>query len=255
MPDWRKPDDYPLTKDLLTGREWAWEFLRRNPKYREEWKRTLSKWEEGPRPLRITTEDIEIPPEGVAELRIHRQEDEFSAIDDPASPIFFIRSREAFQEWGLFPGYVNPDTDKPSFLFPSNIDSEHHVAHTPFVLRGAVSARKLRPHNVLVPFDLRLPLNPQYDAIKDTLASQQQRYFEEHGDKVQNVKRHRDKWPTYLRALDGVSSGASRKEIADVLFPPEEQHPNADPEKKLDDTLRQARNLTEPSGYLRLLAP
>ena len=34
--NWRKDADYEFTKDLyLNG--WAWEFLRRNPEYRNDW--------------------------------------------------------------------------------------------------------------------------------------------------------------------------------------------------------------------------
>ena len=38
--DWRNPQDYEFTKQL-TKDGWAWEFLRRNPKYIDEWKKTL----------------------------------------------------------------------------------------------------------------------------------------------------------------------------------------------------------------------
>lgn len=34
--DWRKPEDYEFTQDLTLD-EWAWEFLRRCPEYRQEW--------------------------------------------------------------------------------------------------------------------------------------------------------------------------------------------------------------------------
>lgn len=37
MPDWRKPAEYAFTENL-TPTGWAWEFLRRNPEYREGWK-------------------------------------------------------------------------------------------------------------------------------------------------------------------------------------------------------------------------
>ena len=39
--DWRKPEDYEFTHDL-TLNEWAWEFLRRCPGYRQEWARLCS---------------------------------------------------------------------------------------------------------------------------------------------------------------------------------------------------------------------
>jgi hypothetical protein len=37
-PDWRKPCDYDFCENLdMSG--WAWEFLRRNPRYLDDWKR------------------------------------------------------------------------------------------------------------------------------------------------------------------------------------------------------------------------
>src|SRR5579864_7190097 len=35
-PDWRDPANYEYTREL-TRDGWAWEFLRRNPKYRRAW--------------------------------------------------------------------------------------------------------------------------------------------------------------------------------------------------------------------------
>ena len=39
--DWRKLADYEFTQDLTLD-EWAWEFLRRCPEYRQEWARLCS---------------------------------------------------------------------------------------------------------------------------------------------------------------------------------------------------------------------
>ena len=39
--DWRNKAVYDYTNDLdLNG--WAWEFLRRNPEYRKDWKKELN---------------------------------------------------------------------------------------------------------------------------------------------------------------------------------------------------------------------
>src|SRR6266700_5276026 len=36
LPDWTKPDQYPDPK-TTSSRQWAWEFLRRNPEYQRLW--------------------------------------------------------------------------------------------------------------------------------------------------------------------------------------------------------------------------
>lgn len=36
IPDWKKQDQYP-DPDKMTSEDWAWEFLRRNTKYQQDW--------------------------------------------------------------------------------------------------------------------------------------------------------------------------------------------------------------------------
>ena len=40
--DWRKKKDYEFTKEL-SNEGWAWEFLRRNPKYIDQWENISKK--------------------------------------------------------------------------------------------------------------------------------------------------------------------------------------------------------------------
>ena len=41
--DWTDPRDYAFTADL-DPRQWAWEFLRRNPDYQAEWQAFHAVW-------------------------------------------------------------------------------------------------------------------------------------------------------------------------------------------------------------------
>lgn len=50
-PDWRDPATYAYTQNL-TREGWAWEFLRRNPKYRADYSRIVAAVR-SQRPVRI----------------------------------------------------------------------------------------------------------------------------------------------------------------------------------------------------------
>jgi len=281
MPNWRKPDEYPSPKDL-TDREWAWEFLRRNPEYRQEWEEALRDWERDlPEWQRELREEFEAfkrdhPGEEI-ELRVRVEDDSlppgresFLMAPDPRSPRFIITGSKVLPKasrWGLG-GYVNPDLDNPRSPFAANVSSEHHeqcfpVAATvvPFMSgdpsRLSDPPKKIglvcRPHEVVAGFNLRLPIKPQLEGARDLLKSLKTSY-QLLGGKVQTVKRHRELWELYLRLLDGSADGATYEEMAKVLFPEEHRSADSDAVKKVDDTLRSARRLTEPSGYLKLLA-
>jgi hypothetical protein len=45
MPDWREPETYAFTAHL-TREQWAWEFLRRNPEYRQAWAAFAATWQD-----------------------------------------------------------------------------------------------------------------------------------------------------------------------------------------------------------------
>lgn len=283
MPNWRYPDEYPSPKKL-THREWAWEFLRRNPDYRKEWEEALRDWErdlpDWQRELKERLEALRRDHPGAeVELRLRIEDDSlppgrksFLMAPDPLSPRFIITGSKVLPKasrWGLW-GFVNPDLDSPRSPFPGNVSSEYHeqcfpVAATaiPFMSedpsRLSDPPRKVglvcRPHEVVVGFNLRLPIDHQLKRAKRLLQRLQTSYRQQLGGKVQSVKRHREKWPLYLRTLDARSAHASYKEIAEELFPPERRSADSDGEKMVDNALRAARRMTKPSGYLKLLAP
>ena len=43
--NWRNSEDYEYSQHL-TSDLWAWQFLRRNPEYQEDWKQAVKKYEE-----------------------------------------------------------------------------------------------------------------------------------------------------------------------------------------------------------------
>jgi hypothetical protein len=95
VPDWQRPQDYPNFPGPFAMRKWAWQFLRRNPEFREFW---LTKVE----PF-TTWRSLPHYPElrrfGIIDLRSPREADGFPAFSDcvieyyPASTLL----REAAQ--------------------------------------------------------------------------------------------------------------------------------------------------------------
>ena len=49
LPDWKDPSQYPPVKGT-TGTQWAWEFLRRNPEYRQAYSKLWEQHPTDPRP-------------------------------------------------------------------------------------------------------------------------------------------------------------------------------------------------------------
>jgi hypothetical protein len=43
MPDWTKVEDFDW-KGIFSRRDWAWEFLRRNPDFRTSWQSARLEW-------------------------------------------------------------------------------------------------------------------------------------------------------------------------------------------------------------------
>lgn len=277
MPNWRNPDEYP-SPGSLSDVYWAWEFLRRNPDYREEWKGALRRWERS-----LSQEDRELRREQEQARREHPEKAEdrlwvlcegpsglktYMVVLDPLSPHFILMSstiQARVRRWGLA-GYVNPDVDRPMCIFDGWTPSDHHepLRIRPKTVMGNDSFHLFNPpkrvyfdlrfHEVAVPFNLRLPIDYQLKVVKAMLKGLQKSY-KALGGKLQKPNRPRKLWPLYLRLLDGSADGATYEEMAEVVFPEEHRSADCDAVKKVDDTLQAARKMTQPSGYLKLLAP
>ena len=193
-PNWRNPKDYPRT-DGLTPSQWAWEFLRRDPEYKESWERYLDA-------LGALSEDPDPRP-----------------IPDELSGAWM---------WGIDGFHQDPDEDSPPKWLPA-VATGHtmQVKDRPPNRKGYRTVGQLFPdHEGRIPvvFNLRQPIKPQLDAARKQLLRLQEK-AEEHGIRARKVvkpqkKGHKgEQWPGLLRVLDAVAEGAAPKEIAEILFP------------------------------------
>ncbi len=231
MPDWRNLDDYQYTKGL-THKAWAWEFLRRNPDYRNAWQ--VWKHDEKlrtPTPLELlTSEEIEVT-QSIGNK--HREE----------------AVREA-GKWGLLmpcDPNVRADTfqtEEGDFIWWRR----DLLSASVFVLNkdhARETLRRLSLETELLAFDLRRPINQQLDQARILL--RQLREFKEIKQRRVNTKAHKKLWPRYLQALDARNDGRPLKEIAVVFFE------NVSMTSKAGDFLKQAERLRD-GGYRKIVA-
>jgi len=190
--NWIDLKNYEHIEEDSPDEVYAWEFLRRNPQYQNdfgEYERTkkfpgytryilssegqyISRYEDMLDWYRLSREFINIDPK-IATLPAFVKED--------------------------YPRYLQKD----DFLgFDAKDDTEEDFL-------------ELRQDEVVVVLSTSQNMDNQFDRIKDQLKLKQ--------DKNSAFRRRRDKYLTYLRLLDAVLLGAPEAEILNVLYPKEEK--------------------------------
>jgi hypothetical protein len=229
MPDWRNAAEYPSPRTLPNHR-WAWEFLRRNPDYRKDWASVLARYLANPGDYFALGQTAAGYAEQVS------ADDSWNPL--PEHPNFYLPADES-PKWSLR-DIVNPATDDPEFLA--------FVLQFGFLFFKREGAPlPVYPGGAKYPwtfFNLNLPLKPQLENARKMLAAEQKRQ----GIKPRQVKHHRELWPFYLRLLDAEIDGRTPKQTADAL----ESEIDGLDERKVWDSLRAAKRLTEQEGYLSI---
>lgn len=207
---WDNPADYEYCLSN-TYEQWAWEFIRRNPEYQQEWEKELATW-----PQRL----VENPH---LQNQLKREENR-----TPCTPRFSVSPDH--EDFGLQPSrqrnkwrlgyYYNPSLPRPPslhfmesefyihFLKPENYTDEMMVEVKDFVQS--------------VSFDLRFPLNPQLEEAKAVMKKRQSALKNEGVLSDRNPSLRTDQelgWINYLRLLDAEAVGAIKSVVAPLLFP------------------------------------
>ena len=202
---WRNPEDYSFTEKLdLAG--WAWEFLRRNRTYREEFDAEVTKLQQFGYPEECS------PPTTL----------------DPEDPEFCIpcRSHEEINRWGIV-AWFNPDHEKPSgpLFIPANLGVGLLHLGGPLVtpLDGIKEWRHLElnlaPSRIATQFNLSRPLKPQFEWAFNYIKWHQD-WLKRIG--VLEIRRPTlpgDNWLLYLQLLDAKDDGATTWEMGVTLLP------------------------------------
>jgi hypothetical protein len=249
--DWKVNTCYPKAGSL-SGNDWAWEFLRRNADYQEDWLRYGALVSEHV-PLGAT--DTEISNILDADPFLIYEPPKLDGEDDAAwlrreggGEIRHLDSVIA-EKWGLcncIPSLPNP------FLEQSQQDIVLIVFDTsPRAVRlgpGGIGFSRDYPADAFV-IDYRFPLDPQLKAIRAEAERSQLRHVDNgiipQPPRKKNV---RPEWPMYLRMLDAELSGATDAGIQEYFYGKDtdiEGHPN---KNKTVNNLQTARAIRD-GGY------
>jgi hypothetical protein len=179
VPDWRDPAQYPHPRDCSL-RQWAWEFLRRNPEYRSLWREHI-----GP----------------FYDPAFRYQEQDVGPVG-PAHGVPHNVQAELVHRFGLDSFPPSPNDYRPPLFIRSGLR-----------YTGEREARLLLYEGqIAVIFDLTRPIGGQMATARRLFVKEQrQSGHRKHRNRVRL-------FASYLRALDGVDAGATHTEVGAVLF-------------------------------------
>lgn len=273
LPDWRDKSSYPAGLSLVG---WAWEFLRRNVEYQKDYKHYDSLpyyYPEGHKTPKYSGSALS---------------DEFQyyycdppSLDGETFDEYCSRTKFVFEmlpleehlmnKWGilhlcdpadnvaeLFSGYGDYLSDIPPHIF--NLENIHDffvegIDDSYVLLRGDIQDSD-DINNIFIRFDLRYSIDSQIERARLILNyNKEMRRYDYPEIFNRRESTHSDKsLLNFLRAFDGKWSGATKKEIAEILFPEKEREIQQDSGiKGVNYALRHANELIFNRGYLRLI--
>lgn len=178
--DFRDHSQYPLRNGLNA---WRWEFLRRNVEYQALYQAHKA--------------DV-VPPAAVHDFGIRSL---FDPMDDNAyrgflepAGIIGLPTFETVEKWKKVPGYT-----------------AERALHS--ILKTLTEFQ--RTGQTLVMIDRALPIEPQLEAIREQISTRAE--LDQEKPPLRNDRR--GEWPSYLRILDAMASGADTNEIAATIYP------------------------------------
>lgn len=242
---WDDPSAYKYTKSLNL-REWGWEFIRRDKRYKAEWEEHYKSFEKagGQKNLMFLLLN------GDELSQFSRQNilspNDYMNLGNPEEiDTFIILSNDALK-WGLR-GYKNPKArklhDNQTLIVPVfYVDKD-----TPSTELNAISDK------LITALDLTKPIARQIEVIKK-LAIELQDSLRKEGQntipqRAKDITHQNQKlWTQYIRLLDSKNLGVKRKEAAGKLYGGAAQTPEA----KYSQHLQQIKEL-EKSRYMSFM--
>ncbi len=208
-PNWRNADEYPRV-DNTSPCIWAWEFLRRNPDYIEDW--TTFKASIGEYADRYPNLAKEEMAKFLIDRRYQHVVETGSALTGDYRKTTTSLMNWHGRKWGLMQ-IADPDApyDQRTHRW---IDAAGLLTfpHEGFDFDD--------PRYMAVAIDLTLPLEDQLDQVRS--------HYKIHRDartrtgQIEPVEKKRERFTLYrkyLRVLDGFVAGADRAELAATLLP------------------------------------
>ncbi|MET0090598.1 MAG: DUF6499 domain-containing protein [Candidatus Thiodiazotropha sp.] len=214
MSDCKDTDRYAFTR-TLSADQWAWEFLRRNPLYRQEWQRFIVTWRDleacygkpSQRDMNAWKQDSRawVPAASCSESDCRVDGDKV------------LIECALGARWGFYKFPPDPADDDP---VGGNRLVWRPVAFDLPLLDGAQAAPDSARYAAPV-FDLELPLAFQLEQAKRRLQIEQRKRVAVGQIKKPSIADHRDRLTLALRLLDAVDEGVAEQELPAVLGAPE----------------------------------
>ncbi len=213
LPDWTKPDQYPDPK-TTSSRQWAWEFLRRNPEYQRLWDELIAPHFD-PK-VWYNDQILEI-------LRNDEYQRRWNELIPPES-----HSEVFEQRFGIrsFPPPHSMSSTDPNFDFLGpRFATDFLYFRRKLARRHSPMDQLLEIHetlsdgDVFIRFNVGTSIEPQLDKAKKIL-DQQRAYLEEMGDveTPTSGKIRIDQYRDYLRLLDANASGTLHESASGAIL-------------------------------------
>lgn len=268
IPNWRDPKQYPDSAKT-SMHQWAWEFLRRNPEYVNDFK----EYSDGP----IYTNYMDFLNDYDMCISGNKPLTKYISVNNQTYPGEYIQDvfqrtpgekefRTIYQTIAERYGFMYlsqtqlPDPAKeynklgqPLFFNSVNIRIvDGRMLDGKNVDQGLLD-RDVCKNQVMVTFNLDLPIKKQLEQANRHLQASRTMYLDKYQIKQAVVPKNIKKmFPFYLMVLDGDANGASKKEMAEILLKDcPDSWPDYQGRKKINNWIKAAKKLRD-GGYLAI---
>lgn len=248
-PNWKDPDAYPDPNET-DGCQWAWEFIRRNPEYHEDYKILTKAKKEGSGNIRtrygfgLSAYDPPIKPDESKEQYMARM-----VTSNNGTHRIISLEEYLCNKWILWRGLIDPKENYSSKVKVLDINGGVRDIGTEEEIIDDLEPNFpdlfVKENEVLLAFDLDKPIPKLLDDAKSLLEYRQEKMK----PKPKAKRSQFQLYPTYLRLLDAKKSEATDKEIAKVIFPElDNEYPEFKATQRVRDNLAAADQLLK-SGF------
>lgn len=196
---WDRESDYAYLDKGVRVHDWAWEFLRRNPAYQDAYNRYV-----------------------IAGFDSVDTEAAWEAVRTPWGLSYPVDPKRPFHDSGV--GWaVQVGPVLRSMLMDMIASSSTVATEDVFTLHGDPDAKLWSgfPERAEFSFDLRLPIEPQIEEVRETLLECQAECVRLGKIQVKQPPSstvRADHYRRYVRLLDGHAAGASQISMGKVLY-------------------------------------
>jgi hypothetical protein len=218
LPNWREPSEYPDAKKT-TGRQWAWEFLRRNPEYQRLWEQVAAPYYSKERGLSDAFA-FDAENEKIRSDSVYAKKYKTKNGHKILSPSVIIRER--FRIRGALPpserkhnpAFWHENPLSPPIQYLTHPAARHNSTADPGPWKAPPVT--LEKGQVLVWMNIDKPIQHQLNLLKKVLKG-----FSVAREGMTTGKRPSRRfrpYQDYLRILDARQAGVSQSEIAKVIY-------------------------------------